>query len=533
MEDDIFNQDFYPTPRNLIEKMVSGLEFKEIDTILEPSAGKGDICDYINDIYENRHNRRFNIDVIELVTDLQSILKSKEYNLVFDDFLRFETNKVYDLILANFPFSDGDKHLYKAIDLQEKNGGAIVCLVNAETIRNPFSNLRKLIVQKLEEYGATIDYLQEEFVGAERKTSVEVALIKVNIQKKKSTLVLDSIKKEQNIDVQENFETQVIAKDFIKSLMARFNFECKLGIKIIDEYFILKPHIQDSIKTKEKDYSRPIIELKVSNAYEAHSSFVNSYVEEVRHKYWEVLLRNENFRKRYTSNLIQELEAKLNELRKCDFNEFNVHELEKELNRNMTAGIENTILKLFDDFSNKHSFSEEFGKNIHYFNGWKTNKAYKINKKVILPIFGFSSYSWKQEALEYHARERMEDMVKVFNFLGNELQETRELIGSAVQKANTAQNFRDINFHYFTATFFKKGTCHIKFIDEKLLNKFNIYGSQRKGWLPPSYGKKSYQEMDQEEKQVVDDFQGQEEYSKIVSDKDYYIVENKKLLLSL
>lgn len=145
---------------------------------------------------------------------------------------------------------------------------------------------------------------------------------------------------------------------------------------------------------------------------------------------------------------------------------------------------------------------------------------------------GFSSYSFSQDKLEYRIREKMEDMVKVFNFLGNELQETRNLIESGIKTSETTQNFKDINFHYFTATFFKKGTCHIKFTDEKLLQKFNIYGAQRKGWLPPNYGKKSYKEMDKEEKQVVDEFQGKEEYAKVVIEKDYYLVENNQLTLS-
>lgn len=33
------NKDFYPTPQNLIDKMLDGLDWKMIHTILEPSAG--------------------------------------------------------------------------------------------------------------------------------------------------------------------------------------------------------------------------------------------------------------------------------------------------------------------------------------------------------------------------------------------------------------------------------------------------------------------------------------------------------------
>jgi hypothetical protein len=65
-----------------------------------------------------------------------------------------------------------------------------------------------------------------------------------------------------------------------------------------------------------------------------------------------------------------------------------------------------------------------------------------------------------------------------------------------------------------------------------LLEKFNIYGSQRKGWLPPSYGKKVYSDMTEEEKEIVDGFQGKEKYQEILGNIDYYLVETNQLLLN-
>ena len=39
----------------------------------------------------------------------------------------------------------------------------------------------------------------------------------------------------------------------------------------------------------------------------------------------------------------------------------------------------------------------DFSKNIHYYNGWKTNKAYKINNKIILPYDAWDYYSNEYE----------------------------------------------------------------------------------------------------------------------------------------
>ena len=64
-----------------------------------------------------------------------------------------------------------------------------------------------------------------------------------------------------------------------------------------------------------------------------------------------------------------------------------------------------------------------------------------------------------------------------------------------------------------------------------MLKKFNIFGSQRKGWLPPSYGKKLYKDMTPEEKAVINEFEGEKEYNKVMANKKYYIFDTNKILM--
>ena len=51
-----------------------------------------------------------------------------------------------------------------------------------------------------------------------------------------------------------------------------------------------------------------------------------------------------------------------------------------------------------------------------------------------------------------------------------------------------------------------------------------MFAAQNKGWLPPCYGKKHYSEMDEEEKAIISDFQGESAYEKIMTQKDRYLV---------
>lgn len=517
--------DFYPTPVNLIAKLVEGISFNHSTSVLEPSAGKGNICDYIKEQYY-RYND-IDIDTIEIDTDLQHILRGKEYKVVHDNFLTFESRKHYNFIIANFPFSEGDKHLAKALSILEKTGGELRCLVNAETIKNPFSNLRNALLTKLEDLGAEIEYLTDEFITAERPTAVEVALIKVKIEVPQPfSFILSDLRKSQTINDLETAQQELVETDFLKSIVARFNVECDLGIKLINEYKAMQPYIQDRLQ--KEDSARPLLQLKVEGT---SNNVVNNFLRGVRKKYWEALINDPRFNNQYTSNILTELSRKLEELKDYDFSVFNIRELQKDLSSKVVNGIEAAILKLFDTFSREHAYGDTFGTNIHYYNGWKTNKAHKVNHKIIIPMYGLSTNWSGGTKLEYNMQEKLQDMVKVFNYLSEDKLDVPQLVGSCIYNANNNQNF-NLDLRYLQLKLYKKGTCHIKFTNQALLDKFNIFGGQRKNWLPPSYGKATYNDMSKEEQQVIDEFQGKEEYAKVMENASFYLTDISTLLLN-
>src|SRR5690625_7299982 len=83
----------------------------------------------------------------------------------------------------NTPFSRGVDHALKAIELAENQISRceIYMILNKETIDNPYSNKRKELLEKLNKYDAEVRYAKDGFKQAQRKTDVEVALIKVII----------------------------------------------------------------------------------------------------------------------------------------------------------------------------------------------------------------------------------------------------------------------------------------------------------------------------------------------------------------
>lgn len=518
-------KEFYPTPEELVNKMLDGVNFNFVKTVLEPSAGKGDI---VQGLKSHAKYQNLDIDCVEINKDLRNCLKGAGYRVVGDDFLSYTTMKQYDLIVMNPPFSNGDAHLLKALKMQQRYGGAVVALVNAETIRNPYTNLRKELVQIIENADGTVEYLEHAFLDAERQTDVEIALVKVKFQEPEHiSSIMDKLQKEKAVEESNPVEKQCLAdNDFIKAIVDQYRMEIEAGCRLIEEY-------KQCSHTYLYDYNC-VLNLKIGD----QKASVNGFIKEVREKYWSTLFTNPKFTGKLTSNVLEEYRSKIHELRDVEFSVFNILEVKWDMMQNVAKGIERSIIDLFDLFCSGW-FSEDMGTTIHYYNGWKTNSAYKVNKKAIARFDAFRNYDkhfdpiWSSYSYDGGCMKRLNDMEKCFNYLDNGRTDDGAGMGNILNNAVKNGQTRNIELKYFTVTFYKKGTCHIVFKDEELLKKFNLYGAQKKGWLPPSYGKITYEEMEPEEKAVVEEFEGKEEYEKTLHNKDFYLVNENAFLIGM
>ena len=515
-------EQFYPTPKELLEKIFKDTDWRTVNSILEPSAGNGDICDYIMDVADKYpyYNRSLDIDCIEINENRRATLKGKNYRVVYDDFLRFQTYKQYDLIAMNPPFADGERHLLKALEMQ-KNGGCVMCILNAETLKNPYTKERKLLARKLEELGAAVEYYQSAFTHAQIRTDVEVTVIKVSVpQAEDVSYIFDQLRKSKKYAEKETdyAHTDVAVNDIVEAIVMQCEMEMDAGIRLIREYWGMKPDIMDSFDSD--GYKSPIITMKVGQ----HDASINRYVTAVRRKYWSALFRNPKFIRGMTSEMQSSYLAKVNELEKYDFNRYNIRTIQVEMSKHMTGSIEKCIVDLFDELSYRYSMGCE--KNIHYFNGWKTNQAWMINRKVIIPVYDVFCNIFHKFRYSYSVSQKLSDIEKVFDYLSGTVSGSSPL-PYVLQQAEDRQESKNIEFRYFTCNFYKKGTCHIIFKDEELLKKFNIFGARQKGWLPPAYGRKTYRKMNEEERAVVDSFEGEASYRETCAKPKYYLYEPK------
>ena len=500
------NKDLYPTPDFLVAKMLSKVDFrnKQVKNILEPSAGLGHIIDYINKDL-NRY-KSYNISAIEIDNKCRNQLLLKNINVIDSDFLLYNGLEQFDLIVANFPFSDGDKHLHKAIDIMFN--GQIVCLINAETIKNPFSNSRKELIQKLKRLNASIDFIENAFVDAERKTGVEVALIYIQKYQNVETEIFNDMTQSEDTfeDIRESKE--VVTRDNIKNIVQRYNQDKEtVTNQIMDFYKNYKKvskYLTLAVVGEDIQKHSSSVSQETKDLTEIMKSKLNYFATKLKRDYWLEAMNLDEIKGKLTSKKRTELSSKLNQYANMDFTESNIKIFIENLVAEYPKMIEEAILDMFEKFTyyafrDGRNVNNEYSKNIHLFSGWKTNTAYKVNKKIILPFraeYGNRLYGEKQDFLN--------DIDMVFNYfddkgLKNKLLEYVEPTGykQNISTTNTAEivqgylskgETKNIPTRYFNITFYLKGTVHLVFNDLDMLRRFNIYVGKKNNWLPSDYG---------------------------------------------
>ncbi len=129
----------------------------------------------------------------------------------------------------------------------------------------------------------------------------------------------------------------------------------------------------------------------------------------------------------------------------------------------------------------------EYSKNIHYYNGFKTNDAFKVNSKIIIPAYQASSY---YETVSFGYGHPLEENFKHITHgmqdYMNDLITMFKLIKPDIPTTFTANDYGDLENEFLRFKVFKKGTIHIWFKDLETLDKFNLICGQKFGWVPSS-----------------------------------------------
>lgn len=164
--------DFYPTPQSVIDKMFEFVPFSPGMKVLEPSAGLGAISLALRD-------KGIECDCFELSPLLQLALTKMAFRVLGSDFLAATPIAVYDLVIANPPFSNlgVTRHTLHAMDFL-KPGGRLITLAHHYTLAPSAKD--RFFFSWLKTFDAQIIDLGRPFADGERKTNVPINLIVID-----------------------------------------------------------------------------------------------------------------------------------------------------------------------------------------------------------------------------------------------------------------------------------------------------------------------------------------------------------------
>lgn len=507
---------FYPTPEHVVRKMCQCIDWKNVHNMLEPSAGKGNIVSYVSEHYIKQDI----ISCVELNADLCKILREDGYSVYNGDFMRYTSAVHFDCVMMNPPFNVAVQHLVKVLRMVIPHGGQVVCLMNADTLTHlQNSNIGKELYDYIQQYNAHIETFDAAFVESERPTYVHTAMLYFNIPQHKQSDIFANIVKAVEIQdaTMQNTQTAIEMNDIIKSLVKQYNIEVNCGLKLIAEYKELAPKMLCDLR-KDLHYNSQILELTINRKEVSETR----YVEATRLKYWKYLLGSGEFTKLFTQKLIDEYYNQLHAFRAYDFTLENIYQVRLDMQSKLTQSLQDSILDMFERLTFKNSM--DCASNIHYYNGWRTNDAFKINKRVVYPYANGYDEWYNQFSIRYDFQKFLIDLEHVFDYLGGTAPDSC----SVRHFEGRLDTFKNIPFKYFRVTLYKKGTAHIEFTSELLVKKLNLYGAMRKGWLPNCYGKTAYKNMNTEERAVIDSFEGEQAYMKNMTD-----AESRNFLLNM
>jgi len=152
------------------------------------------------------------------------------------------------------------------------------------------------------------------------------------------------------------------------------------------------------------------------------------------------------------------------------------------------------VVDAFDLMTSYHE------KNSIHVEGWKSNKAWKINRRIILPHIVTCNkgggYTWYSK--NYNI-QRLDDIDRAMCFLsGDDFEKLqaadytsnqdapKNLLDQAFKQLIGVGKFSGVKQEskFFEISAYYKGTGHFYFKDEKLWEKFNITAAKGKNWLP-------------------------------------------------
>lgn len=480
----MFNPEFFPTPKEVIESLNLDVYNK---IILEPQAGSGNFLDYFKEQGAKQ------IICCEIDPRLAEIAKTKG-KFLKHDFFKVTSEEIshIDMIVMNPPFSNADKHIMHAWDIAPE-GCEIISLCNYETIAKDYrySKLNKLIST----YGNSFS-LGDCFTQAERKTGVEIGLIKLYKPKTSEDADYSGFYLEEEEEEQQ--ENGIMQYNEVRALVNRY-------VGAMKTFDLLK------IQQDNLNYNLQGLGIRGLTFQAGHNETITdkeTFSKLIQIKSWKHIFHKMKIEKYVTKGVMEDINKFVETQTKIPFTMRNIYKMFDIIIGTRDVNFNKALEEVIDNFT-KHTHENRYA-----VEGWKTNSGYMLNRKFITGWCVEPNFSGTLQIRDYNSNfEKIIDLVKVLcNITGSNYDNLLSIKYSSCSKteegfltkngtrvsneskcnySNRIMNYNEFltntwyTWGFFEFKVFKKGTMHLKFKNEADWYKLNQAYGKLKGFTLP------------------------------------------------
>lgn len=482
---------FFPTPPSLAKRVWKKFKNRDFERVLDPQGGNGDLADANPFAEEHWNRRRITVDVCEIDVSRHPTLREKGYKVVGLDFLQFGSCSVYSHIILNPPYRNGATHFLKAWDACYH--AEISGLLNAETIRNPYTAERQRLVKLIELHGE-VEFIEGAFSGpdAERKTDVEVALVYLNKEASASDLVGDILAELREDEATaddlagdfRNHQELALPNSFVENIVRAFNAAVKTmqeAVKAEAKASYYGSLLGDTLAVRKGNVEED--KAKANTSVEYVRNTISKRYDELRDAAWAEILYSTNVRARLSQGAQRRLEAEFQQIKKMEVTAQNIYGFLYGLVAQQGAIQIEMICDVFDAIGRYHT------DNLCFYRGWKSNDRHRTmglrvkTTRFILPGHKTESYHSK---LPYDSERMLDDFDKVFAMLDGKLEPELSLRNVCRMEFSDLRRSKRISSSYFDIRYYPGiGTLHFFPLRKDLVDRLNRVVGAKRQWLPP------------------------------------------------
>ena len=513
----MFGDDFYPTKRETIEKMVlnSVLHGK---VILEPSAGSGNIVDYLNGAGAKE------VLACEIDSRLRAILGEK-CRIVQNDFLELTAEAIshVDMIIMNPPFSTMEKHILHAWEIAPA-GCEIISLCNKSLLDNRYSEARRKVAVIVQDNGSYSDF-GSCFEDAERRTNVGVSCIHI-FKTGTASNEFDGYF-DLTSDEEEKCEVAgLMSYNYVRDVVGRFTD----AVLMFDDVEAVNARMSSLISPIDGTMNIRFGAFNCGRDGDNKKTTRETFKKELQKSAWKSIFAKFDIGRYVTTGVLADINKYVETQIHVPFSMKNVYLMIEMIIGTSASRMDKVLVEAFEKIC---SFSDD---NSTGGEGWKTNSDYMLNKRFIKPYVCDNDTRWPEKTVKisYSGHREFEDIFKALCHLTGssfedyipldtffscpfklERKSTGVFVGGyshsyhrweeaqravesfaksgiEVKIEKTCQEWGQwVDWGFFRVRGYKKGTAHFEFKDDKVLEMFNLKVASIKGWSLPKSTKKS------------------------------------------